>query len=554
MLLKGIGVSNGIGIGKVLILQDENFTIPNKKIEDTTSEIERFKNAITTSKKEIQCIHKKTIEKMGPEHGQIFEAHLLILEDPQIAQSVTDKINNDKINAEFALKEVSEQFISMFKAMDNEYMRERAADIEDVTSRIMNHLMGIKSQDISSLDEKMIIIGNDIAPSQTATMDKDNVLGFITEMGGPTSHTAIMARILGIPAIVGVKNICSTLKNDDIIILDGSDGTIIINPSEDELSAYKLKQEEFEKEQEELKTLINEPATTIDGHNVHVVANIGGPNDLDAVISNGAEGVGLFRTEFLYMDSAQLPTEDEQFEAYKKVVEGMNGKEVIIRTLDIGGDKELDALKLPKEMNPFLGYRAIRICLNDIDLFKPQVRALLRASYYGKLKILLPMISDVNQVKAVKSIMEDCKAELDKENIPYNDNIEIGVMIEIPAAAIISDLLAKEVDFFSIGTNDLIQYTIAVDRMNENISDLYDPSHVAVIRLIKMVVENAHKENVKVGMCGEMAGDLNFIPLLVALGLDELSMSPSSILPAKKLIRSLKLDEIKELATNAAKL
>ena len=548
MTHKGIGVSSGISIGKVQIVNHKKVEILQKNIIDVEVEVSRYDEAIAISKVEIEAIIKTTKEQMSEEHGQIFEAHLLMLQDPQLYSEVKNYIINEKTNSEYALQKVSSMFIDMFKTMNDEYMRERAADIKDVTSRVLNHLLGIKTVDLSDLGESTIIIADDLTPSDTATMDRKHVLGFITNIGGRTSHTAIMARTLEIPAIVGLSGITSKLQDGDMIIMDGKEGIVIACPSEEQIEKYLIKQKEYIDKKDQLKKLVKEKSETTDKRHIDIAANIGTAEDLDSVIANGADGIGLFRTEFLYMNSCSLPTEEEQYNAYKKVVEGMNSKEVIIRTLDIGGDKELQSMELPKEMNPFLGYRAIRICLDKTDIFKTQLRALLRASAYGKLKIMFPMISDVDQVKKAKALIEEVKAEIKEEGISYDENIQVGVMIEIPAAAMISDMLAKEVDFFSIGTNDLIQYTIAVDRMNEKISSLYDPLHPGVIRLIKMVVENAHKEGIKVGMCGEMAGELEYIPLLVGLGLDKLSMSASSILAARKLVRSLNYNETKELA------
>ena len=548
MTHKGIGVSSGISIGKVQIVNHKKVEILQKNIIDVEVEVSRYDEAIAISKVEIEAIIKTTKDQMGEEHGQIFEAHLLMLQDPQLYSEVKNYIINEKTNSEYALQKVSSMFIDMFKTMNDEYMRERAADIKDVTSRVLNHLLGIKTVDLSDLGESTIIIADDLTPSDTATMDRKHVLGFITNIGGRTSHTAIMARTLEIPAIVGLSGITSKLQDGDMIIMDGKEGIVIACPSEEQIEKYLIKQKEYIDKKDQLKKLVKEKSETTDKRHIDIAANIGTAEDLDSVIANGADGIGLFRTEFLYMNSCSLPTEEEQYNAYKKVVEGMNSKEVIIRTLDIGGDKELQSMELPKEMNPFLGYRAIRICLDKTDIFKTQLRALLRASAYGKLKIMFPMISDVDQVKKAKALIEEVKAEIKEEGISYDENIQVGVMIEIPAAAMISDMLAKEVDFFSIGTNDLIQYTIAVDRMNEKISSLYDPLHPGVIRLIKMVVENAHKEGIKVGMCGEMAGELEYIPLLVGLGLDKLSMSASSILAARKLVRSLNYNETKELA------
>lgn len=550
-LLKGISASSGVAIGKVLILQEETVDIEKDVNGDIEDELERWVQAIEASKKQLQQIQMKVQEEIDREHAQIFEAHLLILEDPAFVDEVKNKINSEHISAEFALMETTKHFIQIFESMENEYMRERAADIEDVSTRILHNLKGIEDVNLSSLEEEAIIVAYDLTPSHTAQMDKKNVIGLITEIGGKTSHTAIMARSLEIPAVVGLKDIVNQVKNGDIIGIDGEEG-IVHHPLEDDVKQNLLKKKQvYENQRKELLLLKDAPSATKDQKRIELAGNIGTPQDVEKVLQNGGEGIGLFRTEFLYMNRDSLPTEEEQFQAYKQVLSDMEGKPVVIRTLDIGGDKALPYLDLPKELNPFLGYRAIRICLDQVDIFKTQLRALLRASRFGNLKIMLPMISAINELHETKKIYEEVKLELDQEDKVYSQNIEVGIMIETPSAAIISDLLAKEVDFFSIGTNDLIQYTIAVDRMNEKISHLYDPFHPAILRLIQMVIENGHKEGIWVGMCGEVAGDPKLIPLLIGMGIDELSMSPSSILPARKLIGHISTkrmkDEVQEL-------
>ena len=552
--MKGIGVSPGIVIGKVLLKEENQIIIEKKDIINYEEEIKRFKTAMENSKNEIQDIYNNVLKNIGENEASIFEAHLMILEDPEMLEQIEKKIEDNKVNAEWALKEISEMFISMFEGMDNEYMKERAADIKDVTSRLMKKLMNIEDVNFGELTNEVIIVANDLTPSDTSQIDKNKVLGFITEIGGRTSHSAIMAKTLEIPAIVAVPDITNKVKNGDLIVFDGEEGIVYVNPEEEIVKLYEDKKVEYNKSKKELNLLIGKESITTDGIRVELAANIGTPKDLDSVTNNDGEGIGLFRSEFLYMDRKSAPSEEEQYIAYREVAEKMKNKPVVIRTLDVGGDKELDYLKLPKEMNPFLGYRAIRLCLDKVDIFKTQLRAILRASAYGNIKIMFPMISSIEELRAAKSILQEVKNELLKENKAFNENLEVGIMIEIPAAAIISDLLAKEVDFFSIGTNDLIQYTTAVDRMNEKISHLYNPFHPALLRLIKMVIDNAHKENKWVGMCGEVAGDPKLIPLLIGMGLDEFSMSPISILKARWIIKNISYKNMKNLAEQAVNL
>ncbi|OCL25685.1 phosphoenolpyruvate--protein phosphotransferase [Orenia metallireducens] len=548
--LVGTAASPGIAIGKVLILEEENLDYQKKTVEDVEGEKARLHDALERSKEQLQAIKDKVEREMGNDKAEIFQAHLLVLADPELISAVENKIANEKINAEAALDATVEQFATLFANMDNDYMKERASDIRDVGSRILKNLLGIDSVNLAQLDEEVILIADDLTPSDTAQVNKDKVLGFATKIGGRTSHTAIMARSLELPAVVGVSEILDIVENGDQIIVDGVDGDIIINPTEDQLASYKNKAEEYEQRKARLAELKDLAGETKDGHRVELVANIGTPKDVKGALVNGAEGIGLFRSEFLYMDRDSFPTEEEQFAAYKEVAEKMDGP-VVIRTLDIGGDKELSYLDLPKEMNPFLGYRAIRICLDRIDIFKTQLRAILRASAYGQVKIMYPMISALEQLRAANEILEEVKAELKAENIDFDENLEVGMMIEIPAAAMIADILAKETDFFSIGTNDLIQYTTATDRMNENISHLYQPFHPALLRLIKRVVEAAHAEGNWAGMCGEMAGDKRLTPYLLGIGLDEFSMSAVSIPEVKDGIRNMSLEEAKEIAQKA---
>ncbi|MBF8984081.1 phosphoenolpyruvate--protein phosphotransferase, partial [Lutibacter sp. B2] len=542
------GASLGIALGKVLILKNEALVIEKKEIESIEIEESKFLDAIERSRAELSKVKDQALRELGQEKAAIFEAHIMILEDPELIQSTTTKIEKERLNAEYAFKEIANQFITIFESMDNEYMRERAADIKDVSDRVLRNIIGQKVIDLSMLEEEVILVANDLTPSDTATMDKEKVLGFLTNIGGRTSHTAIMARSLEIPAIVGLKDITEKVSASDFIIFNGETGEILINPSDEEIDRYKTLKIEHEKAKTELESLKGQPSITIDGRKVELAGNIGTPKDIKGLQRNDAEGVGLYRTEFIYMDRDSLPTEEEQFNAYKEVLQSLNKKPAVIRTLDIGGDKKLPYLKIDEEMNPFLGYRAIRLCLKEQEIFKTQLRALLRASVYGNLKIMFPMISSLEELLEAKNVLNEVKQDLDHEGIEYDCDIQVGIMIEVPAAAIMSDVLAKHVDFFSLGTNDLIQYTCAVDRMNEKIQHLYNPFNLGVLRLIKMVIDNGHKENIWVGMCGELAGDKKMIPILLGMGLDEFSMSPTSILPARKQIQSLKYEDTKKIA------
>lgn len=548
MEIKGIGASPGIAIGKALVLEHKEMVIEKKENVNVEVEVEKLNSAVDTSKKELSAVKEKVAKELGEEEAEIFGAHLLVLEDPEFIGEAENKIKNESLNAEYALNEVKDMFVSIFESMDNDYMRERAADVKDVTNRVLRHILGIKIIDLSNLSDEVVLIAHDLTPSDTATMDKKKVLGFLTNIGGRTSHTAIMSRTLEIPAIVGLSDVTDKVKDSDMIVFDGDKGIVIVSPEEDVVAEYQEKKRIFEEDKKALELLKGQPSVTTDKKHVELAGNIGTPNDLEGLINNDAEGVGLYRTEFLYMDSDEFPSEEIQFEAYKKVLEGMNGKPVVIRTLDIGGDKKLSYFEMEEEMNPFLGYRAIRLCLDKTDIFKTQLRALFRASVYGKLRIMFPMISSLEELLAAKAICEEVKSDLKAEGIGYSDDVEIGMMIEIPSAAVISDLLAKHVDFFSIGTNDLIQYTCAVDRMNQKISYLYNQFNPAVLRLIKMVIKNAHAEGKWVGMCGESAGDQMMIPILLGFGLDEFSMSPISILRARRLINSVSEKDMQALS------
>ncbi|GAB3057380.1 phosphoenolpyruvate--protein phosphotransferase [Virgibacillus ainsalahensis] len=542
--IKGIAASPGIAIAKAYQLATPDLTFEKTKTDNPNKEIERLDKALEISKQELEKIKTHTLKELGEEHAEIFSAHLLVLSDPELINPIKEKVNSDNASAEAALDEIANMFIEMFKNMDNAYMRERAADIHDVTKRVMAHLLGVSFPDPALIDEEVVVIANDLTPSDTAQLNRQFVQGFATDIGGRTSHSAIMARSLEIPAVVGTKEITSSVSEDDMVIIDGNEGIVLINPSEDELAEYRKKQEKYELQKEEWAKLKDEPTFSKDGEQVELAANIGTPNDVEGVLNNGGEGVGLYRTEFLYMGKSELPTEDEQYEAYKSVLEQMGDKPVVVRTLDIGGDKELDYLDLPKELNPFLGFRAIRFCLENENVFRPQLRALLRASAHGNLKIMFPMIATLEEFRQAKAILLDEKETLTGEGVKVSNDIEVGIMVEIPSTAVIAKQFAEEVDFFSIGTNDLIQYTMAADRMNEQVSYLYQPYHPAILNLVNNVIEAAHSEGKWVGMCGEMAGDPIAIPILLGLGLDEFSMSATSILPARTQLRELSKEKM----------
>ena len=550
-LIKGIAASDGVAIAKAYLLVEPDLSFTNENITDTDAEIKKFRNALEASKIELTKIRNNAEKSLGADKAAIFDAHLLVLDDPELIQPIEDKIANEKVSAPEALNEVTTQFITIFESMDNEYMRERAADIRDVSKRVLAHLLGVDLPNPSMIDESVVIIGNDLTPSDTAQLNKEFVQGFVTNIGGRTSHSAIMSRSLEIAAVVGTKSITHEVKQGDMVIVDGITGDVIIDPTEDEFIAYQNKRERFFEDKKELQKLRDAETVTVDGEHAELAANIGTPDDLYGVMENGAEGIGLYRTEFLYMGRDQMPTEDEQFEAYKKVLETMKDKRVVVRTLDIGGDKELPYLNLPKEMNPFLGYRAIRLCLDQQDIFRTQLRALLRASAYGKLNIMFPMVATIKEFRDAKAILLEEKDKLTSEGQEVADDIEVGIMVEIPSTAALADIFAKEVDFFSIGTNDLIQYTMAADRMSERVSYLYQPYNPAILRLVKQVIEASHKEGKWTGMCGEMAGDETAIPLLLGLGLDEFSMSATSILKARRQINGLSKNEMTELANRA---
>ena len=550
-MIKGIGASSGIAIAKAYKLVMPDLTVTQNTVEDVAAEIKKFEDCMAETAKQLEAIKEAASKNLSAEEAAVFDAHALVLQDPELKTQVLDKINNEKLCAEAALDAVANSFIAMFEMMDYDYFRERAADIKDVSRRLLANLLGKPLPNPALIDEEVVIIADDLTPSDTAQLNKNLVRGFATNIGGRTSHSAIMARSLEIPAVVACKTITEEVKDGDLIVLDGIEGTVMINPDETTVKEYETKRAEFIAYKEELKKLVNEKTITTDGHQVELVANIGSAKDLAGVKENGGEGVGLFRTEFLYMESAELPTEEQQFEVYKEVLEGMEGKPVVVRTLDIGGDKEIEAIDLPKEMNPFLGVRAIRLCFQREDIFRTQLRALLRASVYGDLRIMFPMIATLQEFRKAKGILMEEKEKLVAEGVKVSDTLQVGIMIEIPAAAVLAHKFAKEVDFFSVGTNDLVQYTFAADRMSSGVSYLYQPFNPSILNLLKHVIDSAHAEGKWAGMCGEMAGEAIAAPLLLGLGLDEFSMSATSILAQRKLIKSVSKADMEALVEKA---
>ncbi|KZE70906.1 phosphoenolpyruvate--protein phosphotransferase [Paenibacillus sp. CMAA1739] len=549
--ISGIAASAGIAIARAFILEHPNYAVERRAVGDVEAEIARLDAALAESQTELESIKEKTLRELGEKKAEIFASHLLILNDPELIDPVKAKIRDEQLNADYALDEVATQFISMFENMKSAYLQERASDMRDVTKRVLNHLLGVHFVSPAEIAEETIVLAEDLTPSDTAQLNREFVKGFATNIGGRTSHSAIMARSLEIPAVVGTKNILSQAKSGDLIIVDGLDGHVFVNPTEEIVAEYRAKQVAYDKQREEWRKLRGEATVSVDGVHVELAANIGTPNDVAGVLDNGGEGVGLYRTEFLYMGRDKLPSEEVQYTAYKTVLEKMEGKPVVVRTLDIGGDKELPYLDLPKEMNPFLGFRAIRLCLDRQDIFRTQLRALLRASVHGNLRIMFPMIATLNEFREAKAVLLEEKEKLVAEGVAVSEEIQLGIMVEIPSTAVLADQFAKEVDFFSIGTNDLIQYTMAADRMNERVSYLYQPYNPSILRLVKMVIDAAHREGRWVGMCGEMAGDATAIPLLLGLGLDEFSMSATSILPARSQISKLSRADMEKLAAKA---
>lgn len=555
-MLKGIAASDGVAVAKAYLLVQPDLSFNKTSVEDTDAEATRLDDALAKSTEELQAIRDKAAQSLGEAEAQVFDAHLMVLSDPEMVGQIKQNIQDNKVNAEAALKEVTDMYIGMFEAMDdNAYMQERAADIRDVAKRILAHLLGVTLPNPSMINEEVIVVAHDLTPSDTAQLDRTYIKAFVTDIGGRTSHSAIMARSLEIPAIVGTKEITDKVKAGDILAVNGIIGDVIIDPTDAEKSEFEAEAKAYADQKAEWDKLKNAETVTADGKHVELAANIGTPKDLEGVHKNGGEAVGLYRTEFLYMDSSDFPTEEDQYQAYKAVLEGMEGKPVVVRTMDIGGDKELPYLTLPHEMNPFLGYRALRISLSELGdgMFRTQMRALLRASVHGNLRIMFPMVATLKEFRAAKAIFEDEKQKLVNEGVEVSNDIQVGIMIEIPAAAVLADKFAKEVDFFSVGTNDLIQYTMAADRMNERVSYLYQPYNPSILRLIKNVIDAAHAEGKWAGMCGEMAGDQTAVPLLLGMGLDEFSMSATSILKTRSLMKRLDTTKMAELADRALK-
>jgi phosphoenolpyruvate-protein phosphotransferase (PTS system enzyme I) len=553
-LFRGIAVSAGICRGKILVLDRAQHVIIKRRLADaeTTLEVGRFEKALVQTRQQISEVQRKLVENMGAKEGDVFEAHLLMLEDRMLVDEVIRTIREQNVNAESAFHEVAERYAAALAAVDDEYLRERAADMRDLTSRVLDNLLQVKSQvDLRKINEPCILVGHDLSPSTTAQLDKKMVLGFATDIGGKTSHTAIIARSLGIPAVVGLKTASDDFETGDYALLDGYNGTVIVNPTDQTLFEYGQLSRIKASLEEKLLEIQKQPAVTLDGKFIHLSANIEDQNDVEAVIANGAEGVGLFRTEFLFISRESLPSEDDQYKVYHQVAAALNPHPVIIRTLDLGGDKFASHLQLAQEMNPFLGWRAIRFCLAQPELFRTQLRAILRASAEGNVKLMYPMISGLDELNQANALVEKCKTELRAEKIPFDEKLDLGAMVEIPSAALIAETLAKRLKFFSVGSNDLIQYTLAADRTNEKVSHLYEPTHPAILRLIKMTVDAAHQQGVWVGVCGEIAGDPVLAPLLIGLGVDELSAAPPVVPQVKYIVRRLKLTEAQELAAFA---
>lgn len=553
MLVKGLPASPGIVIGKAFVLKSEALTIPKYKIssKNVASEIKRYVDALASTRAELAEIQRKVEEEMGESCPDIFSAHLLILDDPVLRENTIKTMEKDNINAEYAVSQVLDKIGKTFSHIEDNYLRERAQDFKDVGRRILKNLMGKKEETLANLRDKVIIVAHDLAPSETAQMDKDKVLGFATDVGGRTSHTAIMARSLTIPAVVGMRDITQRVKSGETIVLDGYDGVTVVNPQKNTLERYLRKQERLVVLEKKLDKLKKTPAQTIDGHKIALLANIELPKEVELLDRYGAEGVGLYRTEFFFLNRRDIPSEEEQFQAYKYAAERVSPLPIVIRTLDLGGDKFASVLETPKEINPFLGWRAIRFCLARPDVFKAQLRAILRASVYGKVSIMYPLISTLQELRQANKILNEVKKELKKEKKPFSKDVKIGAMIETPSAAITSDLLAEEVDFFSIGTNDLIQYSMAVDRINEKIAYLYQPASPAVLRFIKHIVDSGHRKGIKIAICGEIAGDIQLTMLLLGLGVDELSMGPVAIPGVKQIIRSVTIEEAKKITEKA---
>lgn len=551
-MLKGTSASAGIGIGKAVIVEETELKIKKVTIEDAEAEKARFQAAVKQAMEETEALAKDLATRVGEKEAEILNGHLLLLSDPMLTGEIENSIVGENVNSEYAIENVCNTYADMFASMGDELMQQRATDMHDIKTRMQKILMGVSSVDISSLPEGSVIVAKDLTPSMTAGINPGKVVGIVTELGGKTSHSAILARALEIPAVVAVEGCLTHVTDGADIVLNGSEGIVIVNPDETVKAEFSAKRKAFIKEKKELEQYIGKPTVTKDGVSIELVANIGRPEDVEKVLQYDGEGIGLFRTEFLFMDRTAMPTEEEQFEAYKKVAAAMNGKPVIIRTLDIGGDKEIPYMGLEKDENPFLGYRAIRFCLDrKEDVYKPQLRALLKASAFGNIRIMVPMVTCMEEYRAAKALIEEVKRELDEKEIAYKKDIQVGIMVETAAASLMADVFAKEVDFFSIGTNDLTQYTMSVDRGNDKVSYLYSPLNPAVLRSIRHIIESGRKEGIMVGMCGEAASDPMLIPLLLAFGLNEFSMSASAILNARKLITGYSEKELQSVAEKA---
>lgn len=551
-MFKGTNASAGIGIGKAAIIKETELVIRPEKVIDGAAEVERFKGALAETTAQTEALAADLATRVGEKEAEIMQGHLMLLMDPMLTNEIENAITGDNVCSEFAIETVCTMYADMFASMDDELMQQRATDMRDIKVRLQQVLQGVKPVDIAALPEGSVIVAKDLTPSMTAGINPANVAGIVTEMGGRTSHSAILARALEIPAVVAVPGILDQVEDGAEMVVDGSEGVVLVAPSEEEKAEYTAKRDQFLKEKKELEQYIGKPTVTKDGVEIELVANIGNPDDVEKVLQYDGEGVGLFRTEFLFMDRTAMPTEEEQFEAYKKVAIAMNGKPVIIRTLDIGGDKEIPYMGLQKDENPFLGYRAIRFCLDrKDDVYRPQLRALLRASAFGQIKIMIPMVTCIEEIREAKALIEEVKKELDEKGIAYNKDIKVGIMVETAAASLMADVFAKEVDFFSIGTNDLTQYTMSVDRGNEKVSYLYSTFNPAVLRSIRNIIKCGREAGIMVGMCGEAASDPLMIPLLLAFGLNEFSMSSSAILKARKMITGYSQAELQAVADKA---
>lgn len=551
-MLKGTNASSGIGIGNAVIVEEKELVIKRETVRDAAAEVERFKGALDLTLKKTEELAADLATRVGEKEAEIMQGHMMLLMDPMLTGEIEAAITGESICAEYAIEQVCTTYADLFASMDDELMQQRATDMRDIKTRMQRELLGVESVDIASLPAGTILVAKDLTPSMTAGIKPENVAGIVTELGGKTSHSAILARALEIPAVVAVPDLMNQVENGHVIVLDGSEGTVYIDPDQNVVDDFSAKREKFLKEKKELEQYIGKPTVTKDGVRIELVANIGKPEDLEKVLQYDGEGVGLFRTEFLFMDRTAMPTEEEQFEAYKTVAEGLKGKPVIIRTLDIGGDKEIPYMGLTKDENPFLGYRAIRFCLDrKDDVYKPQLRALLRASAYGNIKIMVPMVTCIEELREAKALIEEIKKELDEQNIPYKKDIEVGIMVETAAASLMADVFAKEAAFFSIGTNDLTQYTMSVDRGNDKVSYLYSTFNPAVLRSIKRIITCGREAGIMVGMCGEAASDPLMIPLLLAFGLNEFSMSASAILYSRKLITGYSTQELQAVADKA---